>query len=344
MPLIPSGVGIADRPHVPPLGHPHLDRFKEWYHFSFLDDATGIDFIANFSFSGDLYRPDRGEASLVMLVHDPARGWHGGIDQYDGVAAVIATSGVDIRLGEASLRYDGRRYRIEAALNDGSIRVALAFVPRCEPLMIWKNSRLGSGHINWLILPSLEVTGVVEAGGHAVRIATTCGYHDHNWGFWRWGEDFGWDWGYCPAVETPGGLLSLVYDRAVDRAASRIMDHSLPIWRGEGLVKVFHREMMISERGGSFAGRVDRVPGAANLVNHSALTIVPKVLECIARDGEDRLELRFTPDAAIQIAVPKETGPGLVQLNETLGLLEVVGRLAGEPVAFRRRACFEFVG
>ena len=63
-----------------------------------------------------------------------------------------------------------------------------------------------------------------------------------------------------------------------------------------------------------------------------------------ARDGADWVEARYEPDTAIQIAIPKETGFGLIELNETLGTLVAEGEVAGRPIRISRRACFEFVG
>jgi hypothetical protein len=80
------------------------------------------------------------------------------------------------------------------------------------------------------------------------------------------------------------------------------------------------------------------------LVDPSRVASVPRRIELSARDGPDWIDAAFEPDTALQIAVPRETGFGLVELNETLGWLTAEGETGGRRLSVRRRACFEFVG
>ena len=337
--------GIADRPHVPPPGDPSLADFKEWWHFNFIDDASGLDGIVNLSLTGDLHRADAGQANLILLAHDRRAGWTGGLDLFDGLAARADTETIDIALGPSSIRYEEGRFRLELSGSGGALAASLQFQPRTEPLMVWKNTPLGSGHINWMVMPFLTASGTVTLADRIVTLADARGYHDHNWGNWRWGENLGWDWGFCAAAAESGGEpISLVYDRTTDRAGIRTMEHSLAIWRGERLAKLFTRRMIGARRSGRFAGPVKRLPGVMALIDASQVTSVPRELTFRARDRADWLDARYETDAAIQIAIPRETGFGMVELNETFGWLAAAGHIGGAPVSFRRRACFEFVG
>lgn len=339
-----EALGIADRPHLPPRGDPALPDYKEWWHFNLIDDAGGVDIIVNLSLAGDVHTPDAGQANLILLVHERGRGWAGGLDLFDGIAARVDPNGVAIRLGPSDLRYADGLYTLDLARPDGTLVASLRFEPRAEPFMVWKDTPIGTGHVNWIIVPNLVATGEVLVGGRRLTVAGARAYHDHNWGRWRWGDNFGWDWGFCAAAARLGEEpLSLVYDRTVDRVGSRVMEHSLAIWCGERLARLFTRRMITASRAGRFDGPVRRIPGASALIDHSRVTSVPRELRFAARDGADWLDARYEPDAAIQVAIPRETRFGLVQLNETLGWLTVSGHLAGEPVSFHRRACFEFV-
>jgi hypothetical protein len=343
--LLLEAYGIADRPHVPPRGDPALATFKEWWHFNFIDDASGLDGIVNLSLTGDLHQADAGQANLILLTHERGIGWKGGLNLFDGLAARADAEMIDVALGPSSIRYEGGRFRLDLSGSGGTIAARLEFEPRAEPLMVWKDTPLGSGHINWIVMPFLAASGIVTVEGRAVALADARGYHDHNWGSWRWGENFGWDWGFCAAaVDGEGGPVSLVYDRTADRTGSRTMEHSLAIWRGERLAKLFTRRMIGARRSGRFVGPVKRLPGVMALIDPSQVTSVPRALAFRARDGADWLDARYETDAAIQIAIPRETGFGMVELNETLGWLTAAGHIGGDPISFRRRACFEFVG
>ncbi len=342
-PLV-EALQVADRPHIPGRGDPRLPDYKEWWHFNVIDDASGADVIVNLSLGGDLFTPDKGQANLILLVHERGRGWSGGLKLFDGVAACVDPRRVDIALGSSALRCADRGYALALADTGGTVAVDLLLEPLAEPFMVWKDTPIGEGHVNWLIVPNLAASGEIRVGGRRIAVSGARAYHDHNWGRWRWGDNFGWDWGFCAAAADIGGEpLSLVYDKTVDRARSGVMEHSLALWRGPRLAKLFSRRMVTAGRSDRFAGEVRRIPGVSALIDQSRVTSVPQQLRFAARDGVDWIDARYEPDAAIQIAIPRETGFGLVELNETMGWLTAAGSLGGEPLTFRRRACFEFV-
>ena len=58
------------------------------------------------------------------------------------------------------------------------------------------NQPLASGaRLSWLFVPRLEAHGHVRIGDTRVGLRGAPAYHDHNWGRFRWGADFGWEWG-----------------------------------------------------------------------------------------------------------------------------------------------------
>jgi hypothetical protein len=337
--------GPAARPHVPIRGAGGIDRYKEWWHFAVIDTRTGLEALVNFSFAGNLYEPGQGDANLIFLAHLPGEGWRGGLDTYDGLAARLDARSADIGINDCSIANDGRGHRVRIRPRDDQLEADLHFVPRAEQLTVWKDTQLGSGRINWEVTANMAVFGSVRVGDRVVELAAAPSYHDHNWGEWRWGE-FGWIWGFCSAGGTrwaDRGAHSLVYNASLDVASDWFVEHSLLVWRGDRLIKLFLREDVRARRRGRFEGPVRRIPAGMALVDPSPVTSVPRFVEASARDGHDWVDLRFEPDAAIQLAVPRETGLGLVELNEALGWLLAEGEIGGERVELRRRACFEFV-
>jgi hypothetical protein len=338
---------VLDRPHRPPPGSPALATYKEWYHFNLLDDAGGLDTIVNLSLTGDSFRPDAGEASLILLVHCRERGWLGGVDPHDGLTAELDPHRLGLRIGRSALRWQSGAFALEAALRDGTVALDAVLTPVSEPMLIWKDTPIGSGHLNWLILPWLEAAGTLTLNGAAHRFHGVRAYHDHNWGHWRWGENFGWDWGFASRLGAApdGAPLTFVYDRTTDRQRSTIQEHTLVLWKGAELFKVFTRRSLDQLRRGRFAPeRITRLPGAMNLANPGLVQTVPAAVTITARDGGDWLEARFTVEAARQIAIPSDLGFGTVELNETFGRLELLGHVGGLALALASRACFEFVG
>jgi hypothetical protein len=333
-----------DRPHSPSQADPDLPRYKEWWHFNLIDDAQGLDVVLNLAVSGNIMQADAGEASLVALVGTGGR-WIGGIDRFDGLAARLERDCLDVRIGASRLGAEGERLHLTARRRAGDVAVDLVLTPFTEPLVVWKDTPLGRGHINWLILPGLRAEGWVEAGGQRFDVSGARAYHDHNWGHWQWGDNFGWDWGFSAAVTDIGGKpLSLVYDRTAERHGDRTLEHSLMLWHGDRLAEFFAHRRLRHRTAGLFRGPVRRVPGVAALIDPAMPAAIPARVEIEADDGSNHLLLRYAPESVVQVAIPRETGFGLVTLNETMGWLEVSGRLWGEAVTARTRACFEFVG
>jgi hypothetical protein len=333
-----------DRPHAPSPADPALACYKEWWHFTLVDEANGIDVILNLSVAGNILAGDAGEANLVALVRQGGR-WIGGIDRHDGLAARLARECLDLEIGLSRLHGDGDRLHLKVRRRADDVAVDLVLTPFTEPLVVWKDTPLGRGHINWLILPGLRADGWVEANGTRFNVSGARAYHDHNWGHWQWGDNFGWDWGFSAAAAViDGAPLSLVYDRTAERHGDRTLEHSLMLWRGSQLAEFFAHRRLQHRTKGLFRGPVRRIPGVAALIDPAMPAAVPARLEIEADDGSNQLRLAYEPETVVQVAVPRETGFGLVTLNESMGWLSLSGRLWGHAISARARACFEFVG
>lgn len=338
-------LAVADRLHPPEPGGPGAAMHKEWQHFVLFDGGERT-VIVNLSVDGDLSAPGRGQAKVVLLAHGP-EGWSGGVDLYAGAEARVSARSPDLRVGRERIAFRGGRYRVSAALRDRSIAVRAELTPAAAPAMIWHDTPVGSGHVNWLIVPDLAVAGTARLPGWRGPLDGWRGYHDHNWGRWWWGEDFGWQWGVAREATGPDDApgLTVVYDRTSDRGGVVAKEHTLSVWSGAELVRVFTRgEVAARMRGRHDAGPVRRVPGVMGLLAQGSASAVPAVLEAEAGDGDDRLALRFTPLSAIEVVVPSDLGAGFVRLAEVVGEMEVSGRVAGRDAGFRARAVFEFMG
>jgi hypothetical protein len=341
-----EALGVIDRLHPPEPGGADAARYKEWHHFVLFDGGERT-VIVNLSVDGDLAGPG-GQAKVVLLAHGP-EGWSGGVDLYAGADAGVSARSPGLRVGRQRIAFRDGRYRVAAALRDGSLAVRADLAPAAAPAMIWHDTPVGSGYVNWLIVPDLTVAGTARLPGWRGGLDGWRGYHDHNWGRWWWGEDFGWQWGVArePAGadggEEPG--LTVVYDRTSDRGGVVAKEHTLSLWSGADLVRVFAREELRARMRGRHDGSaVRRVPGVMGLLAQGGACAVPGLVEVEAGDGTDRLGLRFVPGSVVEVVVPSEFGSGVVRLAEVVGDMRVEGRVGGREVAFGARAVFEFMG
>ena len=85
-------------------------------------------------------------------------------------------------------------YRVAIDLPDKDIRGELHFTSVSRPFVV-NNQPVGDGRMCWLFVPRLRAQGWLRIGGREHRIENDLAYHDHNWGRFWWGDDFGWTWG-----------------------------------------------------------------------------------------------------------------------------------------------------
>lgn len=312
---------------------PDPERYSEWHHFNFNDDANGLYGIFNLALSGDVRDPDRSRAGLSLVVSEQGR-WRGTMNLYGTEEAAFQPGAVDLALGANAVRWEDPVYRVQGALKDGSVRLDATWTPRCEGVRV---DNIG-GVVSTFILPRLDVAGTLEVDGRAYRIDDATGYHDHNWGYWTWGHDMGWDWGYlieAPTTRGGGRALSIVFGQVTDATrASAKSDLVLVIWVGERCTQVFLDDAVrISTEGELPAAAVPRVPGVLALLGGRRRT-VPRRLEIRAEDGDDWVEVSMDADHALQFLVPHAGGKGTTTVSELVGRYTVKGVLDGQPVDF----------
>jgi hypothetical protein len=340
-------LSLIDRPHLPAQGAANIDRYKEWFHFNLLGLPGELDVIVNISLSGDVVRHDAGEVDVIVLCHRNCDGWAGGIEYYRGTAAQLDQRRLALTVSDAvALRCEEGTYHLTVQPRYDCPGMSVELYPQAEPMLLWNDTPIGSGSLNWLIAPHLEATGEIYYPTETVTFDGACAYHDHNWGYWRWGDDLGWEWGFASDMGRAlgSGRLTVVFDRTTDRIGGASFEHTLAIWRDNSLLKLFTRLMLRTHRKGQFGGAISRRPGAAWLVAPGEVRSVPRIFMISARDDSDWLDVQYEVTAALQIAVPCETGFHVVGLNETFGKVHIRGSLSGQAVNFTARCCFEFLG
>jgi hypothetical protein len=173
-----------------------------------------------------------------------------------------------------------------------------------------------------------------------VALGAAAGYHDHNWGRWRWGDDLGWEWG-CFAG--PAGGPVLVYTRTTDRGHRRGSRPVLLVhdgarnrtFTGRSVTAKYVRELRDAPR---------RLPGALAVLHcDRAMPRLPAEVELRADDGHDSIRVRFRARAAAQIVTTELALPGYGFIHEIAGSFEASGRIRGRELAVEGLAMFEHV-
>ncbi len=314
-------------------------RYSEWHHFTFGDDAAGLCGIVNVALSGDVRHNERGRCALSLVTHEADYGWTGTMNVIGPEQARYEPPAIDLTVANSSVTFRDGAYHVDAALRDGSVRLDARWEPRAEAIRI---ENMG-GFINTFIVPRLDVHGDVTIAGREYQLSSALGYHDHNWGAWDWSRDLGWNWGYL--LEAGSGGTAIVFGQVTDasRSAART-ELVLIVWRGSELTHIFLDEAVVLETYGRYGGNVPRVPGVMALLTPGRVTAVPERLTVNALDGNDFLHIDCDVHDAIQFLVPHPRGSAHTAVSELVGTYSVRGEIDGRPLAFTRGAFAELAG
>ena len=317
-------------------------QYNEWYHFTFGDVRAGIAGVVNFALFGDVRDPERGHASMSLVVHEGARRWSGTVDMYGTDEARFTPGTVGLAMGSNGARFEDGRYAVTAQLKNRSVSLDASWTPRAHAVRV---ENIG-GFVNTFIVPRLDVTGIVRIGDRTIALERADGYHDHNWGAWDWDRDVGWNWGY---LLEPGALRerenAIVFGQVTDatRGAART---GLVVmrWRGATLTHVFLDDAVTLEALGRLAVEPPRVPGVLALFVPGRIAPVPELVRIVAADGADRLSIDCRVRDAIHFLVPHAAGEGQTTVAELAGEYTAHGQIDGEPIAFSCPAFAEMAG
>ena len=316
--------------------------FKEWLHFCVL--APEVRLLANLSLMSRLGRSGVTptlDARVIALAE--AKGeWLGGLDEIPRSGLELVPGRVDARFGETYLRARSGAFELSLKSNAAPISARLRLEPVTLPLLRPKTA-LGSAVVNWLAAPRLRATGTITIEGTPYFLRNAPAYHDHNWGHWRWGREFYWQWAFgLPSVDD--NPWTVVFYRLFDR--SRTIEHAraLLLWHGQHLFRVFRDDEVVSrERGFLSPPRILKVPPAMGLLVPQLSTDVARQLTVEARSGGDTVLLEIDNSSLAQLIVPNDDDLETTVINEVVGAFRLSGRVQGETVESQGESFHEHV-
>jgi hypothetical protein len=315
--------------------------YKEWHHFLIHDGQRLL--LINFSMSAEPVVAGGAQTwvgRLKLLEHDGAT-FDGDIVIFAAEQLRATAGGMDVGFGPSAIRFAGGRYELSLELEQEATQIELTLVPASLP-MLTNNLALVPGRpLCWLAVNRLHAWGVVRRRGVTSRFQGAPAYHDHNWGDFRWGDDFTWEWGTLIARETFG--LSMV--RITDRARTRVTLQCVQLWRGAQLVHIFRdRELEIEHSGRVRLERIFKLPRVLALLHPDTATDVPAhvTVRCRSEGLDLRVELELT--ALAQILMPDELArDSITILNQCLMQATLHGKVGSETIAMRGPGVFEFI-
>ena len=316
--------------------------YKEWSHFCAF--ADGLLIVVNFSLIGQ-GSPRDGRARevprIVMITrHDGI--WDGDLVQFSAEDVQIGEGSTDLTIGGNSVGFADDSYYVDVALASSALRARLCLHPLARPAIASSVRLSADERMRWLVVPRLVAEGKITIGGEEFNLDRAPAYHDRNWGHFRWGADYSWEW----ATILPTSLSvpwSLVYMRISDASRNRTYSQSLMVWRDARSARVFHgADLHVTLSGLLKQRRTFRLPHIVNLMVPAEGSSIPRNVDIGARAWSDRLDLHISLEDFAQVGVPNDGPDGLTLLSQVAGEAEVSGRIDGENVGFQGHVLAEF--
>jgi hypothetical protein len=322
--------------------------FKEWQHF--VVHAPGLMLIVNFSvldepaLTGTTSAESSVEAARVIVLANRSGTWDGGVERIDPEELQIEAGLVDARFGGSMMTLRDGRYRVVAALARRELAVDLEFVPSSAPARANNHPLSAHERLSWVFVPRLVARGTVRAGREAITIDEAPAYHDHNWGHFRWGNDFSWRF-LQMCGEGSADEWSAVMWHVMDGSGSHTRSCGLYLRRGWREEYVFRgTEVAVECRGLLRQPSLLRVPPVMSLVASGSACDAPSTLRLVARGGDGQVELEFQSESVGQVLVPSEVSPvGAVTLNEISGRCRLTGSTGPHTISLEGPGVLEYV-
>ena len=336
-----ASLAASDFMRTPTVGFADPNGFKEWHHF--VIHAHGCRVLINFSLNNE-NSPGRGlrqAPRVIVIAHDDE--WRGGIQRFADRELAISSCLGDLRIGNSRMRIGRDGYRVDLDLPEQDILGELRFTSVSRPFVV-NNQPVGSGRMSWLFVPRLHASGRLRIGGREHRFEDDIAYHDHNWGRFWWGDDFGWEW----ATVLPRDATqpwSLVFLRMTDRRRHRYLSQALYVWHRDEPAAIF-RHASVRVRSVGVLGRpADCVlPPPMRLLLDGDVPGVPECVDVTASRAGDTVHVEFRPQSYARLAQPSEMSlTGSTVLCEANGTAEVTGSIDGQPIDFVGTGVFEFL-
>ena len=308
---------LVDRWRLEPRATWTRQPLQEWHHFIVF--FAGGTLLVNLSRELRLDGSIRGRA--IVLVHGRDDTWSQ--DLVDVPDPEFSSDGLHARIAGHRLDIDDDGWTLRTATRDRSVAATLRFTPDASPLVA-RNREVGpDGNLHWVMYPAATATGIVHVGGDTHTLERAVAYHDHNWGQFAWGDDFGWEWG----IVAPSGesATTLVCSALTNRTRSRTAIQQLFLWTGGTHGWTARGAEITRHAGGRWPTlRVPRLPAVLSLATPYSASVPPRELEFTAVDGPRRVEVRVTLQARSQILIPDDHDPlAVVVLNECIGTARV---------------------
>lgn len=323
----------SDFVRAPLLAGADPSDYKEWQHFIVHGPECHV--LINFSLSGDF------SSRVIVLVFD--RRWTGAVERFDASSTRVSPDLGELAIGSNRMSITPDRYEVSIDLPRRGIHGRLTFTPTSRPFVV-NNQAVGDGRMSWLFVPRLGAVGRLHIDGSDIAFDDALAYHDHNWGRFRWGGDFGWTWGTIVPKDRDNPW-SMVVLQMTDRRRLRFTSQAVYLWYRDEPAAMLLRSAVTTRVHGTLPRSADcTLPTPMGLVVDGRAPGVPEHLEISAARRGDTVRAEFRPTSYARLAHPSDVRlDACTVLCEAGGTARVTGTLGGRQIEVDGTAVFEFL-
>lgn len=331
----------SDFVRAPLLAAANPNGYKEWHHFVIHGRDSHI--LVNFSLTSEGSADGQRQLAprVIVIAHDHR--WAGAVERFDPTSLEVSADLGDLIIGTNRMHVLPDGYHVEIDLPERGIRGHLLFQSVSRPFVV-NNQPVGEGRMNWLFVPRLRADGWLRISGREHRFDRELAYHDHNWGHFWWGDDFGWTWGTI-LPDQPDDPWSMVFLQMTDRRRLRFQSQAVYVWHLDEPAAILLRAAINTHSHGTLSRAADcTLPPPMRLIVDGQVPGVPECVEISASRAGDIVNAEFRSTSYARLARPSEMSlDRSAVLCETSGTAHVSGNIGGERFDFVGAGVFEFL-
>lgn len=364
--MVFSGVALADQSNSligelkqvdsfhPPADNSLMPLYNEWHYFNIIDEEQNLSIICTFKLNGCF------SASEILLGYYTNDGSNAYFKSYPISIAEYSSETPNVTIANNTVKLTPQGYSVHVVSEDGSVLFDALFKPETEPSPVFSAndfSPISVEEINWIVAsPKMKVNGELTVDGKTYTLKNARGYHDHNWGYWNWGDDLGWDWGQTTQTKnslngSDPGKYSLNFGNITDASYTQSFSSVMRLWRNKEVAATFIGEDIQIIHSNPFVGPIP-VPYLNAFMPPGSFPLPLKTDILASSDSGDYLDITFTADpshcAPLPVGVPMMDANGnpIVKYRiiwEMIGTYEVDGEIDGKPISYTADGFMEYV-
>ena len=331
--------------HPPEIDDPRIMMYNEWHYFNVIDEEQNLSFMTTLKLSGDIYNYSNSVATVVLSYSTPdGKNITGDLYPITPVQVEFSSETPDLRINSSTVTLTDEGYHVHVESANGQTVFDAMFKPFTEPSPLFTAMPSEPGRvINWLVAsPKMKVNGTLTTSigteqEKTYTLKNSRGYHDHNWGYWLWQDDIGWDWGQASESKNhldgnDVGKYAFCFGNVTNNNHTESRGAVLNIWKNKKIIAGFENKTIQIQHYG-----MTTVP-IPELQNNS----FPGFTVLTADDGENSMSIIFSTEDATPLPIPIGVNKYLV-IWELTGTYDVSGYIDGKPVSYTSKGFMEYV-